>query len=241
MENFRFSEAGTKIYNFTWCEYCDWYVELSKGEQLNPEVLIHVLKTLLTLIHPFVPFVTEALWTHLEEKQMLIHQKWPEFDKTLIFNKEVKEMEIIHQVIAYIRSVRAEYGVEPVKKIHAIIYAGNKKHFLEEKRESIMKMGRLVKLDISEKGSKIDKAVSLFVSDIEIYLPLTGLVDIEKEKARLTKEKILLDADKLKIETKLNNESFIKNAPKEIVEKEKTRLLEINQSLKQLNNKLQDL
>ena len=91
MENFRFSEAGTKIYNFTWCEYCDWYVELSKGEQLNPEVLIHVLKTLLTLIHPFVPFVTEALWTHLEEKNMLIHEKWPKFDKTLVFTKKLKK------------------------------------------------------------------------------------------------------------------------------------------------------
>jgi len=241
MENFRFSDAGTKIYNFTWCEYCDWYVELSKGEQLNPEVLIRVLKTLLTLIHPFVPFVTEALWTHLEEKEMLIYKKWPKYDKTLIFNKEVKEMELIHQVISYIRSVRSEYGVEPIKKIHAIIYAGNKTHFLEEKRDSIMKMGRLDKLEILEKGDKIDKAVNLFLSDIEIYLPLAGLIDIEKEKARLTKERNLLDQDKQGIESRLNNENFVNKAPKEIVAKEKARLEELNQLLKQLNNKLKDL
>ncbi|MBN1494246.1 valine--tRNA ligase [Candidatus Peregrinibacteria bacterium] len=240
MENFRFSEAGTKIYNFTWSDYCDWYVELSKGEQLNPEVLIYILKTLLTLIHPFVPFVTEALWTHLEEKDMLIHRKWPEFDKNMIFTKEVKEMELLHQVIAYIRSVRAEYGVAPAKKVNAIIYAGNKTQFFEEKRDSIMKMGRLEKLEILEKGKKVPKAVSLFVSDLEIYLPLSDLIDLEKEKNRLTKEIKILEQEMMVLKNKLNNSNFVSKAPKEVVEKEKIRLEELKSSIVKINDKLNE-
>jgi len=105
MENFRFSDAGNKIYNFTWCEYCDWYVELSKGEHLNPYVLVYVLKSFLRMLHPFVPYVTEAIWQHLDQEKMMIEESWPEFDKELVFVKEVEKMELLHQVISDIESL----------------------------------------------------------------------------------------------------------------------------------------
>jgi len=241
MENFRYSEAGMKNYNFTWCELCDWYVELSKGKHLNPVVLIYVLKNILKLLHPFVPFVTEVLWSNLSEKKMLIEESWPKFNKDLLFDKEVEEMEILHQIISDIRSVRAQYSVEPAKKIMAVIYAGKYKKFLDEKIEPLKRMARIENIDIMEKGEKIEKAVCIFVSDIEIYLPLNELVDTEKEKSRLNKEKENLENFKKSLSAKLDNKSFVGNAPKELIENEKKRLAETEKSLEQINSQLADL
>jgi valyl-tRNA synthetase len=241
MENFRFSDAGTKIYNFTWCEYCDWYVELSKGEHLNPYVLVHVLKTVLRLLHPFVPFVTEVLWEHLNEKQMLISDSWPEFNESLVFTKEVEKMELLHQIISDIRSMRAQYAVEPAKKIHAVIYANKYKDFLEEKREPLMRMARLNELEIFEKGDKLEKAVCLFISDIEIYLPLHELVDVDKERKRLEKELDKLLNFEKSLSSKLENKKFVQNAPKDVVDRENKRLKETRQSLGKIKQKLEEL
>ena len=241
MEKFRYSDAGTKIYNFTWCELCDWYVEFSKGKHLNPVVLVYVLKSVFKLLHPFVPFVTEVLWGNLNEEKMLIEQSWPKVDEGLFFDKEVEEMEILHQVISDIRSVRAQYGVEPAKKIRAVIYAGKYKKLFEEKIDPLKRMARIENIDILDRGDKIEKAVCVFVSDVEVYLPLNELVDAEKERSRLTKEKENLEQFKKTLEGKLNNSGFIKRAPADIVEKEKKRLAETKKSLEKINNQLKDL
>jgi valyl-tRNA synthetase len=241
MENFRFSDAGTKIYNFSWCEYCDWYVELSKGRHLNPHVLLHVLKTTLRLLHPFVPFVSEVLWSNLNRNTLLINEKWPEFKKSLIFPEEVEQMELLHQIISDIRSIRSEYGVPPARKIHAVLYAGKYKKFLDEKREPLMRMARLNELEILEKGEKMDKAVCLFISDIEVYLPLHELIDIEKEKKRLQNEKERLADFKERISQKLKNKDFTEKAPEEIVKREKQRLLDAESELEKIKHKLKDL
>ncbi len=241
IEKFRFSDAGTKIYNFTWSEYCDWYVELSKGQHLNPHVLVHVLKSVLRLLHPFVPFFTEVLWENLHEKKMLIEETWPEYDKSLVFVKEVEEMELLHQIISDIRKMRANYGVEPAKKIHAVIYAGKYKDFLEEKREPLTRMARLENLEIFDKGEKIEKAVCLFVGDLEIYLPLHELVDIEKEQKRLEKELENLVQFEKTLSSKLQNKKFVQNAPEDVVEKEKKRLKETRSGIKKIEEKLSEL
>jgi len=241
MENFRFSDAGTKIYNFSWCEYCDWYLEISKGNHLNPKVLLYVLENILKLIHPFIPFVTEVLWGNLNKDKMLIAESWPKFNKDLIFITDVEKMEILHQIISDIRSVRSEYAVEPGKKIHAVIYAGKYKDFLESKKDPLMRMSRIENLSILENGDKIDHAVCVFVSDIEVYLPLNELVDVNKERARLQKE-----LDKIKpfakgLSAKLGNESFVSKAPEAVIEKEKRRLRETEQQIEKLEKQLEEL
>lgn len=241
MEKFRFSDAGTKIYNFSWCEYCDWYVELSKGKHLNPYVLVYVLKTILKLLHPFVPFVTEVLWSHLKNENLLINEKWPEYKKEYLFPKEVEEMELLHQIISDIRSIRAEYGVEPAKKIHSVIYAGKYKKFLEEKMEPLKRMARIGDIEVFKDGEKIKKAVCLFISDIEVYLPLHELIDIEKEKNRLKKDMEKLNDFKEKLSKKLANKNFTQKAPEEVVEREKQRLKETEKELKKIKKKLNDL
>ncbi|MCD6109329.1 valine--tRNA ligase [bacterium] len=235
MENFRYSDAGTENYNFVWAELCDWYLEMSKGKNLNPIVLIYVLKNSLKLLHPFMPFVTEVLWRHLNEKKMLIEESWPIFNEDLVFDKDVEDMEILHQIISDIRSVRAKYSVEPAKKIRAVIYAGKYKDFLKNKLEELKRMARIENIDLLEKGDKIEKAVCVFVSDIEVYLPLNELVDTEKETKRLTKEKENLEKFKKSLEGKLNNPGFTGSAPAEVVEKEKKRLAETKKSLEKIN------
>lgn len=241
MEKFNFSEAGTKIYNFTWSELADWYVELSKGEHLNPHVLVYVLKNLLKLLHPFVPFVTEVLWENFKEDKMLIEVDWPEFNKELLFNAEVEEMELLHQIISDIRKARAEHSVEPAKKVHAVIYAGKHQSFFEEKREPLMRMARIGQLEIFEKGEKIEKAIALLTPHYEVYLPLHELIDPGKEKKRLEKELENLKGFEKTLTGKLNNDGFTNSAPSEVVDKEKKRLKETQESIEKIESELSQL
>lgn len=224
IKNHRLSSAGTRIYDFIWQKYCDWYLEISKGEHKNPAVLIYVLKTVLKLMHPFTPFITETLWEHFN-KSFLISESWPVYDKNLIFKDEAKTMELIHGIISSIRSIRSESKVEPIKKIHAVIYGGKYSAAIENKREAIMRLARLESLEVKISGPKIKEAKSAFIENIEIYLPLKDMLDLDKEKKRIRDE---LNSKKKfikSLESKLKNQEFLKKAPKEIIEREKARLI----------------
>ncbi len=232
MKNYAFSDAGMKIYDFIWKYYCDWYLEICKGEYKNTPVLLFVLKNVLKLLHPFVPFVTETLWEFIDKKDLLISEKWPEYNKKLVFKKESKLMELTHKIIGGIRSVRAEMKVEPAKKINAIIYGGNQAKDIENCKEILTRMARLESLEIKGKGGKIQNSKSLFIGNIAIYLPLKGMLDTNKEKIRLKKE--IEQKEKLiaSLEEKLSNQGFIKNAPKEVIEKNKNLLNKAKEELK---------
>lgn len=241
MEKFKFSDAGSKIYDFIWGSYCDWYLEMSKGEYKNPGVLIHVLKTTLKLLHPFMPFVTEKLWEHMEEDKMLIAEQWPTVNEKLVFKKEAQIMEHINEIIKNIRSIRADLKVEPSKKIHAIIYAAKHAPDLEGQKETIMKLSRLETLEIKTTGSKIKNAKSFQVNKMEIYLPLKDMIDSAKEMKRIEKETEELLVFKKTLEQKLQNKGFTANAPKEVVEKSKIALTETKEKLKKLKEQKEDL
>lgn len=241
MENYSFSDAGTKIYDFIWRDYCDWYLEICKGEYKNPEVLLFVLKTVLKLLHPFVPFVTETLWEFMDQKDMLISEKWPKYDEKMIFNKESKIMELIHEIISGIRKIRAELHVEPTKKINAIIYSSKYHSDIEKKKEAILRMARLQSIEIKEKGKKIPNSKAFFIKNIEIYLPLKDMIDMEKEKTRLKKEIEQKEKYLYSIESKLSNKGFIENAPKDIIEKNKNLLNIGKKELSLLKKQLEGL
>jgi len=240
-KNFRLSDAGLKIYDFIWSKYCDWYLEMSKGEQKNPAVLLFVLKSFLKLLHPFVPFVTEKIWESLNEKTMLISEEWPEYDKSLVFTKDADTMEIIHQLIGKIRSLRAELKVESGKKIHAIIHGGKHTEELEKQREIIIKLGSLESLEIKKHGPKIPDSKAFFIGEVETYLPLKDMIDTGKELVRIKKEIDQKEQFIKSLESKLNNKGFLANAPKEVVQKENARLIEEKsnvEKLKELQNSL---
>jgi len=241
MENFHFSEAGTKIYDFTWSSYCDWYIEMSKSEHMNPAVLLYVLKNILRLLHPFVPFVTETIWSNLEPKNLLIAEEWPKTDSKLIFAKEEKEFEAVMDLIGAIRSIRAEKGIEPARKISATIYGEKWTKVLEAKHASIMRMARLQDLKVESKGEKIPGAIWKYVNEMDIYLPANDLFDVAKEKERL-KRKLDEVAGKMKgIESRISNPAFLKNAPEAVVAKEKQIFSELENELKSVEEKIAEL
>jgi len=226
-----------KIYDFFWTEFCDWYLEISKGELKNPAVLKHVLETVLILLHPFAPFITEVIWGNLQtlpsKKTLLIGEKWPKHEKSHAFPEDEKSMTRVLDVVSTIRSARAEYKVEPVKKIKAAIYSKFHKD-LEAQREPIMRLARLDELEISAKGKRLPKSKSIILPQIEIYLPLEEMIDTEKEKARLAKEIRSLTESIEKIELKLSNKGFVNNAPRELVDREKIKLDETRSNLNKL-------
>ncbi|MCA9374025.1 valine--tRNA ligase [Candidatus Peregrinibacteria bacterium] len=241
LEKYRFSDAATKIYEFTWEKYCDWYLEISKGEHLNPTVLLYVLKTLLKLLHPFVPFVTEVLWSKLDQPTMIIHEKWPEYDERTVYQAESEEMETINAIISSIRSLRSERGVEPAKKIKATIYGGLWTEIIEEKREPIMRLARLEELIVETEGEKINNAAWQYINGVDIYLPLGDMIDIEQEKARLNKKLQQTEQKMESLSKRLQNEGFLRSAPEDVINKEKNLMAELEKELANIQEKLKEI
>ena len=245
LEEYKLSEAGLEIYNFFWGEYCDWYLEISKVSK-NPAVLKQVLKTSLKLMHPFMPFVTEAIWKELQseklvDEKMLIASDWPEVNPEWNFPSESDEMSRIMDLIRAIRKLRAESNVDAGKKIHAIIYAHEDLQLVSDKADIIKRLANLGELEISETGDKVAKALSGFVGDVEIYLPLADLLDMDAEKARLDKEIKNIENYLETLSRKLSNDSFTKNAPEQVVAAEQKKLDEAAAKLEKLSKQIQEL
>jgi valyl-tRNA synthetase len=240
LEAYQFSEAGLVIYDFFWGEYCNWCVEISKVQK-NPAVLKHVLKTSLTLMHPFMPFVTEVIWKELGEEGMLMTTDWPKPNPDYDFPCESGEMCRVMDVISAIRSLRAESNVDATKKIHAVIYAHEDLRLVEDKIEIIKRLANLGELEVSETGEKIDKALTTFIGDIEIYLPLADLIDMDVEKERLEKEIENITGFIAKLNGKLGNEKFTQHAKPEVVEGERKKLADATTKLGKLSTQLEQL
>lgn len=240
LENYQFSEAGTTIYDFFWGEYCDWYVEMSKVKK-NSAVLKYVLENSLKLMHPFMPFVTEVIWSKLNSSMMLISEEWPMQNKKFDFVSESEELERIIDVVKAIRSLRAEANVDATKKIHAIIYAHEDQELIKDKLEIIKRLANLGELEIKDTGKKIDKSLSTFVRDIEIYLPLADLIDFAVEKKRTEKELENVEKYIVSLMSKLKNPGFIKNAKPEVIKSEKAKLKDSEIKYKKLQKYLLSL
>jgi len=241
LAEYRLSEVGERLYSFVWDYFCDWYLELSKGES-NPAVLIHVLRSVVSLLHPYCPFVTEELWEQIkpEDADMLMKQDWISSDSSLKDQKSFDQLQIVIDVVTAIRQLRPEYGVEPGKKIKAIVHT---KHtdLLESQKDHIIRLGRLSELTISSKPEKHKNAASEFLSEAEVHLPLEGIIDIEKQKKNLEKDKKELDKYVSGLKKKLDNKEFKDNAPEEVVAGEKEKLSEAEEKLKKISDRLESL
>jgi len=235
IDEFRFSEAGNNTYDFFWSVFCDWYLEISKGEHKNPAVLLYTLKTLLKLLHPFMPFVTEQIWSSLNEKQMLILEEWPKFDKSLMFKKDEELMQNVISAISEIRSARADLHINNSVKIPVTIYAGTKTAIFKEKNEIIKRMAQIGELNIEKSGKPIPSSVRIFLSGIEIYISLAGIINVQEERARIEKDIKEKQGFLNTLESRLSNKGFIAKAPKEVIEKEKAQQKAITEMLKKLN------
>jgi valyl-tRNA synthetase len=240
LDNYEFSQAIEKLKEFTRDILADWYVEASKFEKDNKnQILIHILCDLLKLWHPFVPFITEAIWGEIKKSNLLIIEKLPEanyYTEIVKSTNKTYYFDLIKNIIIAIRNARAENNVEPAKKIKAVIYAGNQKELIESQAHLIKNLRTgISELEVLEKGEKLSDAIYVAVGDIEIYL--LGAVDAEKEKLRIEKEIANLEKIIASAKVRLANKEFTDKAPAEIVKKEKEKLKNWQAELKSLKSK----
>jgi len=213
-----FSAAGELLRDFTWGDFADWYLEIAKiqkGESTD-RILLFVLDRVLRMWHPFMPFVTEEIWKHTGNASMLLVSDWPN-NVSGRDEKAESDFAVIRDVVGTIRNLRAEYRIEPAKKIDAIL-AGVSASGLAEQEEVIKRLARIETLTITASATKPDGAVSAVVGDLAIYLPLSGIMDVEKERTRLTKELDELKTYVTSVEGKLTNQEFVGKAPAKVVD-----------------------
>lgn len=236
IEEYNFSLAGESLKEFSWEALADWYLEASKFEKNKGPILIYILRTLLKLWHPFIPFVTEAIWGKFNDSLLMV-EKWPEVE---IKVKEEGDFELIKGIITAVRNARSENKTAPDRKVKAVIYAGKDLKLVKE-NEALIKGLRtgLGELEIAKSGKKYKNEIYTAVGNIEIYL--IGAIDKEKEKKRITKEITNLEKLTKTAKNKLDNKEFISKAPREVVLLEKKKLERTETELSKLKEQLKKL
>lgn len=228
LEKFELGIALSKIYDFIWNSYCDWYIELckarlqSEGEtaQNARQVLIYVLDKILKLLHPFMPFITEEIWQtipHDTEGKTVMLEQYPEYDPNLDFPSEAEEMMKVMEAITAIRTQRNEMNVPPSKKAKLFIATAIPETF-SNGEQFFKKLASASEVEISD-SFDIDGAVTVVTSDAKIYIPMEELVDKEAELKRLNKELKQVEKMLAQDEGKLNNPGFMSKAPEKVIEK----------------------
>lgn len=241
LERFELGEAGRAIYDFIWSEVCDWYIEIAKPRLYNKEAAAerataqHVLATVLVsamkLLHPYMPFITEEIYQCLpHEAESIMISKWPVADESLIDPEAERGMNAIMDSIKAIRNMRAEVNANPGKKIPAIMLVSEDLREVVAHNDSYIKLlGGIDNLELRPlNGEKPENAMAAVVTGIEVYLPLAGLIDVEKETQRLSKELAAMEKDLQRAGGKLNNAGFLAKAPEDVIAKERAKYEELS-------------
>ena len=233
LDHFELGIAVSKLYDFIWDSFCDWYIELVKPRLFDKEnptgktaqyVLTYVLSHTMQLLHPFMPFITEEIWQHLpHEGESIVISSFPTYEDRLNFEEEEKQMEVIMSAISAIRNRRAEMNVPPSKKANMFIVTQDAELF-RKGAAFFEKLASASHVSIQADKNGIDKnAVGVVVEKAEIYLPLEELVDMKAEKERLEKEKKRLEGEIRRVEGKLGNPGFVSKAPEKVIAEEREK------------------
>ncbi len=243
LSTYSLSEAGDRLYSFVWDYFCDWYLEFSKGTA-NHAVLVHVLRRILKLLHPYCPFVTEQLWSQVKKTgdSALISETWPKIHAKRKDAKAFADLQILIDVVSAIRKLRTDQNVEPGKEIMVtIVSRGHTGEVLESQEAHMRRMCKVGSLTFTTDAVKIENAASTFLPEIEIHLSLAGLFDADKLKESLLKEQAELTKYVAGLESKLSNKSFVDRAPKALVDEQKSKLAEAEEKLKKIEERMQQL
>lgn len=254
LDKYELGIAANKIYELTWNEYCDWYIELAKkrlygedvkAKQTVQKVLVKVLKDILRLLHPFMPFITEEIWSFMPNvKGLLVTEQWPTADSTWLDESSEKQMNSIMDAIRNLRNVRAEMDVVPSRKAKCMIWAidSNVGQLLVDQAEYLMTLASCSEVMlISDKNLIPEDAVSAVIHGAELYLPLDDLIDFEKEMDRLQKEKSKLEKEVERVSGKLKNEGFTSKAPAHLLEEERQKEAKYNEMLATVNARIESI
>ncbi len=236
MEDGDFGLSANKIYDFTWSEFCDWYIEMAKGRLMGEDeaqkrnvraVLYTVMESVLKLLHPFMPYLTEEVYQHLPQAEgMLILASWPQVQPAFAFETEERQMEGLMEIIRTIRNLRAEMKVAPAKRTHiTLLPEAGWEEALAIAEPYLQRLAGASSVTVGRKGeASAEKTVSAICASAEIRIPLGELVDFEKEIARLEKERATLTAEIERAQARLGNPGFTGKAPAALVAQEQEKL-----------------
>lgn len=259
LERFDLALAGQRVYELIWNEFCDWYIEIVKkrlwGEDEEDKkvvrfVLVTALKNMLELLHPFMPFITEEIWSFLPHSMCerednpncyLIKAKWPVFSENRVFEKEAEKIEAAMEAIRAIRNIRAEAEAAPSKKLTAVILSsGEKMEEIKGGARYIQNLANITDIKFVENKEEVPEDVmSAVIDGIEIFVPLDELVDFEAELERLQKEKKKLEGEVKRVVGKLSNQGFIAKAPEKVINEEKEKQVKYEGMLAKVEARLE--
>ncbi|SIS63923.1 valine--tRNA ligase [Alicyclobacillus vulcanalis] len=243
LEVYDVGEAARAVYEFTWDEFCDWYIEFAKinlygdredKKRQTQSVLLTVLSRVLMLLHPYIPFVTEEIWQALPNTTgMLIDAAWPEAEDLPQDERAVAQMRVAMDVIRAVRNVRSELQIPPKTSVPIVIACDSEgvRDVVEQVREMISRFCNAERVDIGAGIEPPKQAAVQVVTGAKIYIPLVGLIDMDAERERLKKEAGRLQAEVERLEKKLANENFVHRAPQEVVEQERAKLADYKAKL----------
>lgn len=250
MDKFELGMALQKAYDFTWSEYCDWYIEMVKPRLYGDDIeakkaalytLTYVLETILKLLHPFIPFITEEIFDHLPTANgMIIVSEWPEFKEEDNMAKEEAMMDIMMDGIRNVRNVRSEMNVPPSKKAKVIMVPSEDKlEAVEAGKDYFKTLASASEVEVRADEAGIpEDAVSVVIDGVKIFIPLDELVDFEKELERLNKEKAKLEGEIKRVNGKLSNQGFLAKAPQKLVDEEKAKKEKFEEMMKSVEERL---
>ena len=255
LENYEIGESSRIIYEFVWNEFCDWYIEIAKNrlydkqqdkERLRAQsVLVQVLCGAMQLMHPIMPFITEEIWQALPHKgKSIMVSEWPQEDESFIDSKSESEMQSVMEVVKAVRNMRAEMNVAPGKKSDIVLQVAEEQllNVIVENQGYLKALASAENITLGMVvAEKPQNAVTMVVSGIEVYLPLRGLIDIDKESERLGKEKASLEKEIIRIAGKLSNQGFLDKAPAEVLKKEKEKQKDYEEKLQAIDERIQYL
>ena len=253
MENFRINEALHKIYSLVWDDFCDWYIELIKADEPGETIPnnrlsrgFNIFEDLMKLLHPFMPFITEEIWQHIrprDTEEAMIVAEWPELNKSWISEKDQQLFSTIQQMVSSIRNIRTEFKLSPNDEIDLAINAHTEEiaQALQENEWIFRKLQSIRTFNVDISLAKPEASASSVVDGNELFIPLKGFVDLDKERDRMKKEIDRLEGFLQSIESKLNNEGFVTNAPEEVVQKEHDKKADTKTNLRKLKANLEDL
>ena len=257
LKEYKLGESAKLLYEFTWNDFCDWYVEFAKqrfnnketnNRQISEKVLIKVLNDILVMIHPFMPHITEELWHVLQlksDKELLSLQKWPTQENKFVDNKLDNSFQQLFEIIRLIRNLRAELGLKPSEKVPVYLISDNDEliDFLKILVDDIQTLTKSSEVFIFKPNAvdkkEFAKSFSGIISDLEVYLPFQDFVNIDALKERLTKDlkKVTIELENLN--KRLSNKNFVDKAPKDIVDECRFKLNEGSVQLKRITKKLE--
>jgi len=250
-DNYRFDLAANALYEFTWNEYCDWYLELAKpilnkdssdeAKRGTRKTLVRVLETLLRLMHPIMPFITEEAWQAVaplagKEGNTIMLQPYPLADEGKIDEAAIAELEWVKAFIVGVRKIRSEMDIAPSKPLPVLLSGLNKQdtNYLENNRLFLQTLAKIESIDVLENEDDAPESAVALVGEMKVLIPMAGLIDKDAELARLNKEISKLEGEIKRLSGKLSNESFVAKAPEAVVAKEREKLTDYETALNNL-------